>query len=339
MSVSCQLVLQKLREAVPPRFALTNDPTGLQVGTADRTVERVMCCLDLTLEVAREARDARVDLLISHHAVIYRPLRDLRTDQIRGQILAVLLKSDISVYVPHTALDVVTGGLNDWLADVVGLPKDKREPLSITGHDEQAMCQMRIDDGPAAAELVAHAERSGATATFCGPGLLEAVVPRSRAERLVERLDKKSDSRATSWQLVAPRTPRGIGRIGRLSEKTTIRQLAQKLQRALDPPGVRVAAESLDRPCVKVAVLCGDGRSFVDAAIFAGADVLVSGDIDHHTALDARARGLAIVDVGHFASERQAGALLAGFLRERLSGEPVEILVSQVSTQPFSLVQ
>ena len=265
MTVSCQFVLQCLREFCPPKLALEGDPTGLQLGSADKQVERVLCTLDLTLDVAREAVSRGAGLIVSHHAVIYRPLRDLRTDLPRGQLLETLIKGDVAVYVPHTALDVTQGGLNDALADVVGLAT--REPLEIT-------------------------------------------------RRLPDEIH-------------------GIGRIGRLATPETVAELADRVKVALGAPAVRLACPDPQRQVKKVAVSCGDGRSFVSAAVFAGAEAMVTGDIDHHTALDARARGIALIDVGHWASERAAGELLAEALRSRLAGRAVEVVASEVETQPF----
>ncbi|MCA9672421.1 MAG: Nif3-like dinuclear metal center hexameric protein [Myxococcales bacterium] len=268
MPISCQHVLSCLRDFAPPRLALDRDPTGLQVGTADKKIARVLTTLDLTLEVAEEARDLGAGLIISHHAVIYRPLKDLRTDRIRGRILETLIKHDIAVYVPHTALDITEGGLNDHLAQVVGI----------------------------------------------------------EAADVLEETDRTAEP------------PRGIGRIGRLAAPVALRALAARVKERLGAPGVRLTAPDLDADVHKIAVLCGDGRRYIDAAIFRGADALVTGDIDHHSALDARARGLALVDVGHWASERAAGEILANALRERLEGRDVEIVASQRSTQPFTFV-
>ena len=88
----------------------------------------------------------------------------------------------------------------------------------------------------------------------------------------------------------------------------------------------------------KVAVLGGDGRSYVDKAIFAGADVLITGDVDHHTALMARARGLSLIDVGHWGSEKQVAELFVTGLSEKLADEDVEIVASEVNTNPFWFV-
>lgn len=335
MTVSCQLVLQSLRSFVPPRFAMERDPTGLQVGSADKQVARVLCTLDLTLEVAEEARRIGAGLIVSHHAVIYRPLTDLRTDRARGRILEQLIKGDIAVYVPHTALDVADGGLNDRLADAIGL--SQRGFLSETGRDPAQLVRAFADDENAA-ELARLARKAGALAVERRGDQVEAVVAERKAARLAERWAARSGAEPQRWALGSHASPRGIGRVGRLAEPTPIRQLAAQLKGALGAPGVRVVASDLERSVHKVAVVCGDGRRFIDAALFSGADALVTGDIDHHSALDARARGLALIDVGHGPSERFAGEILAAALRARLDGQPVEIVASDVDTQPFSFL-
>jgi dinuclear metal center YbgI/SA1388 family protein len=267
VSVSTKKVIDALQRLYPPSSALEGDATGLQVGSRGGTVERVLCTLDLTLAVAEEARDLRAGLVVSHHAVVFRPLEHLRTDTQIGRILATLIKADASVYVPHTALDVAVGGTNDDLVARLGLTGARL--LDETGRDEAGVA-------------------------------------------------------------------RGIGRVGALARPTSLADLARAVKDALGAPLVRVVARDVATVVDTVAVLAGDGRRYVDAAASAGAQALVTGDVDHHTALRALARGVALIDAGHWATERRAPELMAARLRVALASEAVEVLVSQVSTQPFT---
>lgn len=267
MSLPTRKVIDALQRLYPPHTALEGDATGLQVGSRSGSIERVLCTLDLTLAVAEEARDAKVGLVVSHHAVVFRPLEHLRTDTQVGRILVTLLKADASVYVPHTALDVAVGGTNDDLVLRLGLTGARL--LEQTGRDEAGVA-------------------------------------------------------------------RGIGRVGALARPTSLADLARAVKDALGAPQVRLVARDAAAIVDTVAVLAGDGRRYVDAAASAGAQVLVTGDVDHHTALRALARGVALLDAGHWATERRAPVLMAERLRDALAGEPVEVLVSQVSTQPFT---
>lgn len=95
----------------------------------------------------------------------------------------------------------------------------------------------------------------------------------------------------------------GIGRVGNLTEKMTLREYAQFVKERLQMPFVTVSgdqAQSLHR----VAVSPGSGRSMIGYALQAKADVLVTGDIGHHEALDAREQGLCIIDAGHYGTEK-----------------------------------
>ena len=97
-------------------------------------------------------------------------------------------------------------------------------------------------------------------------------------------------------------TPAGIGRVGLLQEPMTLRQLAQRVRSAMDIESVRCFGN--DDPVIRrVAVSGGSGRSVVSLAVEKGAEVLITGDIDHHTGIDALACGLHIIDAGHYGTE------------------------------------
>jgi len=115
---------------------------------------------------------------------------------------------------------------------------------------------------------------------------------------------------ARSLQEVENReTAVGLGRIGRLEEPRALSDLVQKVKAALGVGTVRVTGEA-EKIIRTAAVVGGSGGSLIGAASRAGADVLITGDIGHHHALTAQSLGLAVVDAGHFETEKAA---LAGF--------------------------
>ena len=333
MSVSREHVLSAVRRLCPPRFALEGDKTGLQVGSTRGQVQRVLCCLDLTREVADEAVRRRAELVISHHAVIFFGLKHLRTDNnTRGEILQTLLQHDITVYVPHTAMDVTPGGINDHLAGRVGLQRTR--PLKVTGADATVLLQ--VDSVPDDVEALRGALlEKGATQVRLMNGRLEVLVPAPRAGS-VSRAMARVVGEPESIELGAPSAARGIGRIGTLPKPETVRALALRLKESLGAPGARVTARDLDAEVRKVAVLAGNGCSFIKDAIFQGADALITGDVDHHNALEALARGLVLIDLTHHGCEWPVVELLVEGLRRDLDGDDVEVLASEVSTQPFT---
>lgn len=108
----------------------------------------------------------------------------------------------------------------------------------------------------------------------------------------------------------------GIGRIGDLAEEMTLGQFAEKIKSAFDAQGLHVFGDPQQKISY-AAVLPGSGKSGIDAAITFGADVLVTGDIDHHAGLDAVARGLSVIDAGHYGLEHIFIEDLAERLRDQ----------------------
>ena len=94
----------------------------------------------------------------------------------------------------------------------------------------------------------------------------------------------------------------GFGRVGDLSQEMTLREYAKLVKESLKLNDVKVYGD-LDSKVKRAAVCTGSGKSMIKDAIKAGADVYVTGDIDHHTGIDTVAQGLALIDAGHYGTE------------------------------------
>lgn len=94
----------------------------------------------------------------------------------------------------------------------------------------------------------------------------------------------------------------GCGRVGKLPEKMTLKSCAEFVKAAFSLTDVKVYG-GLEQEVAVAAVCTGSGKSMVDEAIAAGADVYVTGDIDHHTGIETVAKGLALIDAGHYGTE------------------------------------
>lgn len=105
----------------PPRLAEEWDNVGLLVGDAGGEVRRVMTCLTVTPTTAAEAVERRVDLLVTHHPMPFRPLKRLTAETTVGRLLLELIAARIAVYSPHTAFDSAEQGINQQLAEGLAL--------------------------------------------------------------------------------------------------------------------------------------------------------------------------------------------------------------------------
>jgi len=129
----------------------------------------------------------------------------------------------------------------------------------------------------------------------------------------------------------------GMGRLGRLPERTSIGLLAKKLKVLLSAEKVRIIGAA-DSPVSRVAVLGGAGGSMISRAVQMGADVLVTGDVTYHQALEAKTLGLALIDAGHFCTERTAFHHFAKRLTQLFQEKrfAVEVEMYQGERDPFS---
>src|SRR4051812_33175852 len=110
-----------LDDFAPPALAAEWDNVGLLVGDRAQKVERLMACLTITPSVALEAIRERVDLIITHHPLPFKPLKRLTADQPAGRMLLDLIRAGIAIYSPHTAFDSAAAGINQQLAEGLGL--------------------------------------------------------------------------------------------------------------------------------------------------------------------------------------------------------------------------
>lgn len=116
MAVTIQQVLQILKEFAPPELACSWDNVGLLVD-AGRPVNAVAVALDITADVVRDAANSGCDLIVSHHPVIFNPLKRIGAEDVP----ALLIKNGISAICMHTNLDAAPGGVNDTLAAILGM--------------------------------------------------------------------------------------------------------------------------------------------------------------------------------------------------------------------------
>ncbi|MBL9122703.1 MAG: Nif3-like dinuclear metal center hexameric protein, partial [Planctomycetaceae bacterium] len=208
----------------PAELAADWDNVGLLLGDRQGAVERVMTCLTVTPRSAAEAVRERANLIVTHHPLPFRPLRRLTTDAHEGRLLWELARAGISIYSPHTAFDSTRGGINQQLAEGIGL----RE-----------------------------------------------IAP-----------------------LVPTESEVGTGRRGRLDPPCNLGELAERVKKLLHLELLQVAGASA-KPIERVAVACGSAGELLPAAVAAGCDCLLTGEMRFHGCLEAEAQGIALVLAGH----------------------------------------
>ena len=116
-----------LESFAPLSLAEDWDNVGLLVGRRDAAVGRAMTCLTLTPDVAAEAIAKDVQLIVTHHPVLFRGAKTITDGNAEGRMLLDLVEAGVAVYSPHTAFDSANHGINQSLADSFGLCLPSRE--------------------------------------------------------------------------------------------------------------------------------------------------------------------------------------------------------------------
>ncbi|MDR3565171.1 MAG: Nif3-like dinuclear metal center hexameric protein [Negativicutes bacterium] len=348
MSVKCQTIIDAVHELAPLHLAESWDNVGLLVGCADQAINKILVALDVTPELALRATNEGVDMIIAHHPLIFEPLTSIRTDQPLGRTLASLIKADIALLAVHTNLDAAAKGVNDVLADRLGL-RGKR-PLVVSQQEKLLKLVVFV---PASHSEEVRAAITGAGAGHIGnysdctfqttgtgtflplPGTspftgqqgkleyapeirLETILPATLSRKVVGAMLQAHPYEEVAYDLYplenqSPAT--GLGRLGELAETMTFGEFAAKVKIALQADHVRAVGDS--RRLVKIVAVCGGaGASVISQAAAAGADVLVTGDVKYHEAQAAQQMGLAVIDAGHFATERPAVDGIASYLKD-----------------------
>ena len=252
-----QQIYEEMQRIAPLALAESWDNPGLLVDCGGE-VSRVLVTLDITPEVVEEAARKGCGLIVSHHPVIFSPLKKLSGQDVAFQ----LVKSGISAICMHTNLDAAEGGVNEVLAGIFGMR-----------------------------EMEAFAE--------------------------------------------------GCGRVGSI-EPVTVPELAKKAQKELasrcnqpfNGPAVQVKFADTGKTVRRLAVISGAGGSLFEDAIAQGADCLLTGEANHHHAIDAKRLGLSLIAAGHYATEFPVTAAVAEKLRTAFP--ELEVLVSEDARDPYT---
>ncbi|GBG97076.1 Nif3-like dinuclear metal center hexameric protein [Lactococcus termiticola] len=124
----------------PKELALEGDPVGLQVGSPEMEIKKVLVTLDIREQVVEEAIRLGVDLILAKHPLIFSPLKNLTSLEPQEKLVLDLASHHIAVYTSHSNIDVVKGGLNDYFAEMLGMTDlevlDDAESLGRVGNIE-----------------------------------------------------------------------------------------------------------------------------------------------------------------------------------------------------------
>ena len=358
-----------LEAAAPLAYQESYDNAGLQCGDPQIEITGVLIALDCTPAVVAEALRRGCNVVVCHHPVIFRPLKRLTGANEVEQTIILALKGDVAIYAAHTNLDNVRGGVNDKLAEKLGLLKTRvLAPQSGTlarlatyvpnrPADQQTDIAGRVLAAlyAAGAGQIGHytdcSFRTEGTGTFIpGAGTqpaigsinqpeivpevrLEVLLPLHRQAAVLRALRAAHPYEEVAYELIKlenVHTEVGAGLVGELPNALAPAAFRRLLKQQLLVPVVRHTAFAKD---IKTVAICGGAGAFlIGAARAAGADAYVTGDVKYHEFFEAEGQ-LMLCDVGHFESEQFTSEVFRDLLTAGFE-RTFAVLISETPTNP-----
>ncbi len=347
-AVSVGDVAASLEKLAPLAWQEPYDNCGLLAGEASTQLTGILVSLDVTEAVVEEAIEKGCNLIVSHHPLIFSGLKSITGKNWVERTLLKALRNNICLYAIHTNLDNLSAGVNQIFADKIGLEKTsilapKKGTLKklVTFVPNTALEEVRAALFSAGAGQIGLYDQASfntlGTGTFrplagSNPHIGEknqfTQVAETRIELLFESHLQSALLKAlfashpyeeVAYDLYALENKQqdlGSGRIGLLPHPMESNAFLQLLK-ATFGGGLRYTP-LVKKKVQKIAVCGGSGSFLLEAAVAAGADVLVTADFKYHQFLEADNR-LLIADIGHFESEQFTITLLTNYLRENFT--------------------
>lgn len=358
-------IISALEARVNPGYQEKWDNTGWQVIPCGRDAEctGVMVAVDVTPAVISEAKSFGCNLIVSHHPLIFRPLKRLVGATPAERMVIDLISEEIAVYSAHTSLDSVAGGISWWLASSLGLrdikvlaPREESLLKMVTFVPGDYLDAVRNAVFEAGAGTIGDYDRCGFSVKgegtfrpldgsdpFVGtPGedhceseyRLEMIVPRhlrGRVEAALRQAHPYEEPAIDFFAVEISDGHSGLGAIGDLPAPMTAGEFIAKVKSVYGSPVVRTTVADLSAMVSRVALCGGSGGEFIGSAMAQGADVYVTSDVRYHDFVDHSSRIL-VVDTGHFESEKCAKELLASIISEKFANFAVRMAHTEVNS-------
>ncbi|MBI3117106.1 MAG: Nif3-like dinuclear metal center hexameric protein [Candidatus Hydrogenedentes bacterium] len=346
-----QDIIAAMERWAPAALAYEWDRAGLHTGAPDDTVKKVVACLTVTEAVLAAARKAQAEMIVSHHPLIWEPLRTLRTDQPQARLCVELAAAGIACFSAHTSLDVAPGGVNALLAAKLGLEQPRvlfpapqgAQVKLVTFVPESHLRAVRDAMAAAGAGVIGEYTYcsffapgtgtflpSAKAVPFSGqkgkvneePELrLEMLTPKAWLGDVLKAMRSAHPYEEPAYDIVTLEnrdTSIGLGMRGELPKGMTLAALAREVCQALEVSHVRIVDDP-KRRVQRVGVLGGSGGGEI-AKLPQDLDVYVTGDVRYHDAWEAVARGIAVIDAGHGGTEKFIAPAIADYLSRELPG-------------------
>ncbi len=366
LSIPLHQIIHALEEAAPLSLQESYDNAGLITGHMHQSIEKVLLTLDCTEAVVDEAIEVGAQLIIAHHPIVFSGLKKLNGNTYVERTIIKAIKNDIAIYAAHTNIDNVLHGVNNKIADKLGLKERGRNILKPM---QNQLCKLHTYITSKHAEELRNALfQAGAgkiglydecsfniigEGTFKGnensnPKVGKPMIREHAQETKIEIIFpvwKKNDvlkalREGHYYEEIAyeiyptlnVNQETGSGLIGEFENAMDEKSFLSLLKDTFKTPLVRHTAFT-GKPIRRVAVCGGAGIFLLNDAIRQHADAFITADVKYHQFFDAEGKTL-LCDVGHFESEQFTSEIFLEIVRKKFP--TFAALFSKTSTNPVN---
>ncbi|MCW3073575.1 MAG: Nif3-like dinuclear metal center hexameric protein [Flaviaesturariibacter sp.] len=355
-------IITALEVFAAPELQENYDNSGLITGASTWECKGVLCTLDVTVEVVKEAVEKGCNLIVAHHPIIFKGLKRLNGKNYIEQVIIEAIKRDIAIYACHTNLDNVVLGVSHKMAERLGLknisvlapkkgmlrrlitfaPLDKAEEVrkavfaAGAGHigqysecsfNSEGTGTFKADEGadPYVGKVgEQHQERETK---------IEIVYPFYLEQQVVNALVAAHPYEEVAYDIFTMENIHygiGAGIVGELEAPVSESEFLARIKQSFNLTSFRHTVLK-GKPVQKVALCGGSGAFLIKSAVAAGADFYITADVKYHEFFDAEGRTV-IADIGHYESEQFTIGLLHDLILKKFP--TFAVLKTGVNTNP-----
>lgn len=340
-------IIQELESVIPTQLQESYDNSGLQVGNRNAEIKKTLISMDITMEVLEEAKIKGCDLVISHHPMLFRAVKNIDAETEPGVFIHFAIKNDIAIYSMHTSIDKYRFGVSHSLATKLGLKniktlqpeKDVLKKLVTFCPTAQSKALRKALFNAGAGHIGDYdscsfnVEGSGTfraledTNPFVGErgelhteheNRIEVIFPVWKKSAVIKALLANHPYEEVAhdvYSLENQMDNTGLGVVGELKQPLIAGDFLKMLQGEFGQVPLRFS--EFEGKILKVALCGGSGASLINMALSVGADAFLSGDIKYHDFQFARNKIL-MVDAGHYETEIQVLRLISELISEKM---------------------
>ena len=345
--IKLSTIIQTIEEFAPKKYQESYDNSGLQYGDPNQEIKQVLIALDVTEELIEEAIETESNLIVSHHPLFFREIKNISPETALGRIITKAIQHEIAIYSCHTNLDTIQNGVNQKICEKLSIrhpevlePKQDVLKKLVTFAPKDHADKVRNAIFEAGAGSIGNYDmcsfNTPGKGTFRGledtnpfvgqKGKLhvedeiriETIFPASFKTQIITALLSNHPYEEVAYDVYPldnASAGLGIGMVGELDQPINLTDFFDKIKEIFKIPCIRYAP-NLSPRIKRVAVCGGSGSFLLRQAIQKKADIFLTSDIKYHQFFETE-NNIIFADIGHFESEQFTKEIIYNLLMEK----------------------